>query len=83
MSDFDIKYGHQPGHLETVGYDAMSLICLALSDGKFSRNDIMHHLSTVQNFAGASGRVTFGDKNENIELPLFKIEGGLPLKINY
>ncbi|MCP4704550.1 MAG: ABC transporter substrate-binding protein [candidate division Zixibacteria bacterium] len=83
MSDFDIKYGHQPGHLETVGYDAMSLISKALTNGQYSRADIKQYLSTVKDFTGASGKVTFGQKNENIELPVFKIENNLPIKIAY
>jgi len=83
MADFDIKYGRQPGHLETVGYDAMSLICLALKSGQYSRADINQHLTTIKGFVGASGKVTFGEKNENIELPVFKIESGLPIKIDY
>ncbi|RKX22864.1 MAG: hypothetical protein DRP51_01605 [Candidatus Zixiibacteriota bacterium] len=83
MSDFDIKYGRQPGHLEKVGYDAMALICRALTDGKYSRADISHYLSTVKSFNGVSGKVTFGENNENIELPVFKIESGLPVKVDY
>lgn len=83
MADFDIKYGRQPGHLETVGYDAMSLISIALTSGQYSRAGIKQHLSTIKGFVGASGKVTFGEKNENIELPVFKIESGLPIKIDY
>ena len=83
MSDFDIKYGREPGHLETVGYDAMALICMALTNGQYSRSDINHYLSTLKDFAGASGKVSFGEKNENIELPIFKIESGLPTKVDY
>ncbi len=83
MADFDVKYGRQPGHLETVGYDAMSLISLALSNGQFSRADIKQYLSTIRGFVGASGKITFGQKHENIELPVFKIESGLPIKVNF
>ncbi len=83
MTDFDAKYGRPPGHLETVGYDAMGLICQALSSGLHSRVDINHFLSTVKDFDGASGTVSFGDNRENMELPIFKIEGGVPKRINF
>jgi branched-chain amino acid transport system substrate-binding protein len=83
MANFDAKYGHPPGHLETVGYDAMGLICRALSSGLHSRVDISHFLSTVKGFNGASGTVSFGENRENTELPIYKIEGGLPIRMNF
>lgn len=80
-ADFDRHYGRQPGRLEALGYDAMSLICEALKAGKYSHSEITGYLSGIRNYPGASGKITFGNDHENIDLPVYKIEDGLPHRI--
>jgi len=79
--DFDKKYGRQPGHLEALGYDAVSLICNALMRGLYTRNEISDYIAGVTNYQGAAGIVSFGDNRENIELPIYTIKDGLPKKV--
>jgi branched-chain amino acid transport system substrate-binding protein len=74
--DFDLKHGHRPGYLESFGYDAMSLICEALSNGYFSRSEISQYLSSITGYQGVSGIVSFGENRENVALPIYTIENG-------
>jgi len=80
---FDRLYGKQPGRLEALGYDAMGLICAALSAGHYTHADITQYLSTIQDYSGASGKVTFGNNRENIALPVFEIKDGLPHRVTF
>jgi len=79
--DFDKKYGRQPGHLEALGYDAVSLICNALGKGFYTRSEISEYISTVNDYQGAAGKISFGENRENIELPIYTIEDGAPKKV--
>jgi len=83
MTEFDIKYGRQPGHLESLGYDAMALICEALRSGQYSRSEISHYLSTISDYEGATGFVSFGENHENVELPIYTIENGVPKEAEF
>jgi hypothetical protein len=38
-------------------------------------------LARTSDHDGASGKITFGQNRENIELPLYKIEGGRPVPV--
>ncbi|PKK81964.1 MAG: hypothetical protein CVT49_16105 [candidate division Zixibacteria bacterium HGW-Zixibacteria-1] len=77
-TDFDRLYARQPGRLEALGYDAMSLICNALSSGIYTHAELTSYLSAVENYLGASGKISFGSNRENIALPIYKIEDGMP-----
>jgi len=82
-SDFDRRYGRQPGRVEALGYDAMTLLARSFTGGNYSRNAIVDYLKTVRDFEGASGMVTFGKHRENIELPIYKIEDEAPVKVTF
>lgn len=82
-ADFDRRYGRQPGRLEALGYDAMGLICEALMAGRYTHAGITRYLSGIENYRGASGVVTFGNNRENIALPVFKIEDGMPHPVTF
>jgi len=79
--DFDRKYGRKPGHLEALGYDAVSLICNALGQGYYTRSEISQSISSVNNYQGAAGKISFGENHENIELPIYTIEDGAPKRV--
>jgi branched-chain amino acid transport system substrate-binding protein len=81
--NFKTRYGQEPGHLEALGYDAAALVCRALSSGHFSRIEIKHYLETMTDYVGPSGAVSFGDKHENIIMPIYTIENGLPRQIEF
>jgi len=79
--DFDLRYGHQPGRLEALGYDAMALICEALKAGHFTRSQITRYISGIEKYDGVAGKVTFGKYRENIELPVYTIEDQVPRRV--
>nr|MBN2276922.1 penicillin-binding protein activator [candidate division Zixibacteria bacterium] len=79
--DFDRRFGHQPGRLEALGYDAMALICEALRAGYYSRSEIAGFLSGIENFEGVAGPVTFGPNRENVDLPVYTIENRAPRRV--
>ncbi len=83
---YDTRYGSRPQRLSALGYDAVSLVLLAASGGGVTRDDILAGLRRIKGYEGASGRISFGEHRENIEMPLYRItseraellEGGQP-----
>ncbi len=81
--DFDKRFGHQPGRLEALGYDAASLLCDAFANGNFSREDIARYLSSIKGYHGVAGDVSFGSNRENVDLPVYRIEYGRPQRVDF
>ena len=77
-SDFNRKYKRDPGYLEALGFDAMSLICQALKADKYSRSDIAQYLSGIANFHGMAGLISFDRSRQNIVLSVYTIQAGEP-----
>ncbi len=73
---YDKRYGSRPPRLSALGYDAVTLVTMAAGEGATTRDDILNRLMSVSGYEGASGRVTFGEYRENIEMPLYRIESG-------
>ncbi len=82
VTEFDKRYGRRPGRLEGLGYDAMSLLCGAFEAGYYAHDEIVRYLNSISGFEGVSGRVTFGDNRENIELPIYMIENEEPKRVD-
>ncbi|MFH2037363.1 MAG: penicillin-binding protein activator [Candidatus Zixiibacteriota bacterium] len=80
-AEFDREHGRQAGRLEALGYDAMSLICEALANDNYSREEIGLYLSHINMFQGLAGMVTFGEHRENIELPIYTVENEQPVRV--
>lgn len=80
-TQFDLRYGRQPGRLEALGYDAMDLICNTFSSGKYSRGEVSRYLKSVSKHEGIAGMVSFGKHRENIELPIYTIDNGQPVRV--
>ncbi|UCD63317.1 MAG: penicillin-binding protein activator [Candidatus Zixiibacteriota bacterium] len=70
----DRRYGSRPQRLAALGYDAVRLICRAALAGGTTRDNIATQLQLVRDYDGASGRISFGESRENIEMPLYRIE---------
>ena len=73
---YDRRYGEQPGRLAGLGYDAVRLVVLQGSAGRWSRERVLDGLRRVRGYAGAASAVTFGPDRENLELPLYRIRNG-------
>ncbi|MBU0984332.1 MAG: penicillin-binding protein activator [candidate division Zixibacteria bacterium] len=75
-SAFDRRYGGQPDRLACLGYDAVSVLRLAMAGGAVSRDDLAAHLASVRGMVGAAATVSFGEHRENTEMPLYQIRDG-------
>jgi branched-chain amino acid transport system substrate-binding protein len=73
---FQKKYEREPGYLEALGYDAMALICQAFSSENNTRLEISHYLSTVTDYQGAAGSISFDANRENTFMPVYTIISG-------
>jgi branched-chain amino acid transport system substrate-binding protein len=73
---YDARYGHQPPRLAALGYDAVRLAARAAGSDHRDREDLIRNMSQTRVYPGASGRITFGRNRENIEMPLYRIQGG-------
>lgn len=81
---YDARFGRQPNRLAALGYDAVRLATRALRSGGGSKEMMIEQLKKVRGYDGASGKITFGDYRENIEMPLFRIlsEQAVPLLLS-
>lgn len=81
---YDARFGRQPNRLAALGYDAVRLATRALRSSGGSKEMLIEQLKKVQGYDGASGKITFGDYRENIEMPLFRIlsEQAVPLLLS-
>jgi ABC-type branched-subunit amino acid transport system substrate-binding protein len=77
------KYEQEPGYLEALGYDAMALICRAFSAGNNTRLEISHYLSTVKDYKGAAGNVSFDANRENTAMPVYTIISGKSKRVEF
>ena len=73
---FAARFGKQPNRLSCLGFDAVRILTQALVRGAHSRSQLVVEIARTNNYAGAAGKVTFGQFRENIELPLYRIESG-------
>lgn len=73
---YDHRYGKQPGRLSTLGYDAVRLVTQAGLKGGVSRSLLIERLSEIDNYLGASGRISIGRHRENVAMPIYRIENG-------
>ena len=78
---YDARYGIQPPRLAGLGYDAMNIITRAVIKAGTEREALTLEIARVKDYMGAAGKVTFGENRENIALPVFKVEKGLPVFI--
>ncbi|MCP4684349.1 MAG: ABC transporter substrate-binding protein [bacterium] len=73
---YDLRFGTRPRRLASLGYDAVRVIALAVSEGASSREDLVDRLGRISKYQGAAAEVTFGGHRENVELPLYRIVDG-------
>ena len=78
---YDSRYGKRPQRLASLGFDAVRLLTNAASSGG-GRESIIKNLELVKNYNGASGKISFGEYHENIEMPLYKIENEKAISID-
>jgi branched-chain amino acid transport system substrate-binding protein len=84
------RFGKQPNRLACLGFDALRLISMAIDRNAKTREELASELARTNGYLGAGGKVTFGEFRENLELPLYRIEGGqavpmgmAPLTVGY
>lgn len=74
-AQYDNRYGSSPKRLSNLGFDAMTLICQAFLNNGRSSSALIKQIKQTKKYGGASGIITFGNKRENIEMPLYRIIG--------
>jgi branched-chain amino acid transport system substrate-binding protein len=74
---YDTRYGQQPPRLAALGYDALRLVSLAIAETSGDREKLVKQLSTIHDYVGASGKITWSDHRENINMPLYRIVSGV------
>jgi branched-chain amino acid transport system substrate-binding protein len=69
QQDFDKKYkdkyGTEPGLLESLGYDGLRVLSLAISKGGENPDSIKNALYSIKDYHGVTGRISF-DQNGDI-----------------
>lgn len=79
---YDKRYASRPQRLAALGFDAASLIAAASVGAGATRDDILNRLQPVSGYEGASGRISFGEYRENIEMPIYRIEGERAIELS-
>ncbi|UCC44184.1 MAG: penicillin-binding protein activator [Candidatus Zixiibacteriota bacterium] len=80
-SAYDARYGKSPQRLAALGYDAARIVTQAVLRGGVTRDLLVARLAEIQQFNGAAARVSFGEHHENTEMPVYRIENGLPVPV--
>ncbi|MBK7142605.1 MAG: penicillin-binding protein activator [bacterium] len=78
---YQSHYGEVPTRIAALGYDAANLLILTLSQNPATRLDWLTALAQISDIEGASGKISFGQYRENVELPLYRIEGGRAIPV--
>lgn len=75
------KYGEDPDRFSAHGYDAVNVIVQAAKEGgSFHPDDLKIGLQNIDNFRGASGRITFDANGDVVQYPrMFIIRDGKPI----
>jgi branched-chain amino acid transport system substrate-binding protein len=76
VSAFNESYNRKPTRVAGLGYDAVRVLTEALKRGASTRQLLLDQLSATHGYDGVEGRVTFGSRRENIEMPIYKIVSG-------
>ncbi len=78
---FEAAYARKPSRVAGLGYDAMKVLTDALKRGAANRQQLLEQLAQTNGYDGAEGKVSFGAERENVEMPVYKIQGGEPVLI--
>ncbi len=73
-SQYDERYGSKPSRLSSLGYDAVMVALGSNRSKTISKKKVMENMRRQEIISGASGKIKFGKYNENVEMPLYKIE---------
>lgn len=65
---YEKRYGHKPGHVAAMGYDAIHLIAYAMKQaGSVSANHTSQVLRTMQPWEGVIGHIQFDQKGDLVD----------------
>ncbi len=75
------KYGEDPDRFSAHGYDAVNVVVQAAREGgSFHPDDLKIGLQNIDNYRGASGRITFDANGDVVQYPrMFIIRDGKPI----
>ncbi|HOP05935.1 MAG TPA: penicillin-binding protein activator [candidate division Zixibacteria bacterium] len=78
---YDTRYGGRPSRLAALGYDAVNLIAKAAENGR-KPEQLTNGLTSIKDYEGAAGIVTFGEIRENTYMPLYQIRSDHPYPLD-
>jgi branched-chain amino acid transport system substrate-binding protein len=78
VKKYKAKYGHQPGALAMLGYDAVKVLAAAMERSPSLRGpDLRDSLAQTKDFAGVTGKISMdADRNAVKSAVVLKIQGG-------
>lgn len=82
---FQKEYNHEPGLFSALGYDAVKMVAAAASGAKeVTRESVQKGLSTLKDFPGVTGTLTYAGSGDVIRasIPFVQVgQGGAPEQI--
>jgi branched-chain amino acid transport system substrate-binding protein len=76
VSSYKKLYGSEPDMFAAHAYDCAKLLSAALSSGASGGDSIDRYLSTVRDYQGATGKITFHDGGVSKPLQMFTVRQG-------
>jgi len=78
---FQAKYGTAPDRYAAYGYDALNVLYQAMLENESTHVDnVRIGLGNLENYAGATGRITFDSHGDVVQYPrTFIVQDGVPI----
>ncbi len=78
LEDYRATFSQEPGSLEAIAYDAARILQSALSRGSggLSRLELKDRLLKIQDFPGATGKITYKNGQLSRSLKVLTVKGG-------
>ncbi|MDZ4723686.1 MAG: penicillin-binding protein activator [candidate division Zixibacteria bacterium] len=72
-TQYDARYGKKPERLAALGYDAVAMLAHLWHNGSTTRGTLTFQLAKMQDYTGASGRLTLNKYRENSNVPFYQV----------
>jgi len=73
VGEYRRRYGRDPGLVDALSYDAVSLVLKALDRAGPNREEIRRALAGVKGYRGASGEVSFSEDGANVSAYILEL----------
>lgn len=76
ISDFTATYHSEPSSLEAISYDAANILVSILREGAHSRSAVKNHVSSLKDFPGIMGNISYSAGKLTKQLAILTVKGG-------